>query len=509
MHLCSLLAVAHGRLQGVCLWVVASPHGLHAAPCVWGVSASAWPSTQLHLTLPCALALCRVAHDDRSGVITSPTGHDDAAAAEDACHTAQLSALLSSKPGKSLPAPTSTKAGLSLGLLGPSSSICKAHQAQATAGSDAAHVAAVLKRLSLANMQLLAASDAALLPGNPLNEYTAGSAGVLAWGAGQTWGQVGPAASSAQPGKNWLNQPGHSLGQGSIGARDNASLISWQQGGSQLRGSSSWGAAAAASVKPGDLSSKAVFSRQKDSTAAETPGSSNSTSAAASGSEAGQQGTAAFKASTRTKANRAGRFSTVAQADIPGPGQFRPIHTVVDKHVRGVSLGPAINSRGTAAARTTKSAAAGAAASTRAASTAVSQGLERQQQGRCSQDASACPGYRASTGHRLSTAATEGGRRRSICTVGTTPRSAADEHVNDVPHAGMAQAGSKQDKQQLQQQQRQQGTAAFKAVSRDQRAAVAAGRPYINTNSVEADECQQREQDCSPEPVQQVCHTTE
>lgn len=227
-----------------------------------------------------------------------------------------------------------------------------------------------------------------------------------------------------------------------------------------------------------------------------------------------QQGTAAFKACSRTQASRAGRCSAAAQTDTPGPGQLRALHTAVDKHVPHAGFGPHTTSSRQPSNRNASKPAAAAAAGGR--TMLASQGLSKQQQQHhpaeqrggpdqqqecCSQDASA--GYRASTGYRASAAASEGGRRGSMCTAGTTPRSAAAEQ-HDVA------AGDKPPPRP------QAGTAAFKTVSRDQRAAVAAGRPYVSVSSSSAslnpagqDQDQPREQASSPCRAPPVCHAQE
>lgn len=249
----------------------------------------------------------------------------------------------------------------------------------------------------------------------------------------------------------------------------------------------------AASVRPSSANrspykaSKQHISTNFASTAAAGSSSSRPGTAAGAGSgssrpvtaaaavdapAAPQKGTAAFKGPSRDAAGRAGRVQTPAQVvDQPGPGQFRPLHSVLDKHVPGVAIGrPASRGAATGSRMRAAAAAGGAGAG----------GLHQQQDSRqqrrslpgdagtAAVTATAVDQHRASTGYRLSEAVTEGAglRRSSMCTVGTTPRSADDD---------LAQQQGKE--QQKQQQRPCGGTAAFKAVSRDQAAAVAASRP--------------------------------
>jgi hypothetical protein len=358
--------------------------------------------------------------------------------------------------------------------------------------------AAALQQLSLGNIGLPAAPHTALHAARSSAANTAGPSGAEAGEAGDagTWGQVGYAAEWLQPASaqhaGLTSQHHRDTADaawaperpitGVAGARSASQFAPANLQHSGQQGSSRAGAAAAGIASVNQLN-KGHKSVQGDAT-----GSSSRSSAATAPT---YKGTAAFKGSSRAQASLAGRFSTALQADLPGPGQFRPLHTVLDKHVQTVSFAP----KSSKAAPLKHPAGAG---DPQQAGPDVSQLPQqgRQQQARLSQDAAAGSGaYRVSTGYRDSLGAGEAGRRSSMCTVGSTPRSAAaaDEDV--------VRAGSCQQPQQQQQQQggkpRQQagGTAAFKTVSRDQRAAVGAGRAAMGSasNSSGCDQQQQQQ----------------
>lgn len=362
-------------------------------------------------------------------------------------------------------------------------------------GSTLSHAVGI-KRLSMAHMGLLAAPDAALLPGSPLGSttaaVTAGSSGALAWDAAGSREQGGGARlSSAHHAGLSKNLQATALGQhqlhgylaatGAAGTSTRSLLAPHLQHSSSLgRSTASIAASQTHSSTGSQIGREApVTGSSQHSTAGTTSCSAASINGRVSAAAVSQQGTAAFKGPDRNKACLAGRCSGTEQAGLPGPGQFWPQHAAVDKHVPGVSLAAGKARQAATAPRNTQAhkgaAAVAALAATATASklsTADLQLQQRQQklqQQRGSQDAAI---------HRASTAGPEAaGRRSSACTA-ASPRSAAEEDAdNDGDDVGALAQAHRQGKQHhMNQHGRQAGTAAFKTVSRDQREAVATGR---------------------------------
>ncbi|KAF6259294.1 hypothetical protein COO60DRAFT_1023884 [Scenedesmus sp. NREL 46B-D3] len=183
--------------------------------------------------------------------------------------------------------------------------------------------AAAASRVSLAVVGLLAAPDAALLPGSPLGNAAAGVAA--------TWFGSSNNNSNSSSG----------AGRSSISGRSQGLAAAFLQVAPVPQpGSSSKPAAPAASA------AHIYIPRPQESQAAAEQSSATDASRSSSRAQGKQTGSASFRTTSRDKVQRVGRVAAPA-ADAPGPAHYRPRHGPTDKHVPAAHLVTASSSRPT------------------------------------------------------------------------------------------------------------------------------------------------------------------